>query len=450
MIREVNALEPRFKIDETHDIHAESWIESANGHLDFPIQNLPLGIFSYGGEHRRPGIAIGDRILDLESLLRAGLLSDDAKAAAEAANGQTLNRWMGLPVGERRALRRSLFALLSRGGGERPEDLKPMLRTAAECTLHLPAKIGDFTDFFAGINHARNAGRILRPDNPLLPNYKYVPVGYHGRSSSVRVSGAEVRRPHGQLRSGPEAEPEFLPSRKMDFELEIGVWVGVGNDLGETIPIAAAHQHIAGVCLLNDWSARDIQSWEYQPLGPFLAKNFSTTISPWVVTPEALAPYFMPQAPRDVADPLPLKYLTDEQDQDIGALDIECELLLSTEKMRAENIDAHSCCVTSSRHLYWTISQLIAHHASGGCNLQPGDLIGSGTISGPDAGSFGSLLEITENGRGALSLPSGEMRTFLEDGDEVVIRARARREGFATIGFGECRGRIIQARYIKP
>jgi fumarylacetoacetase len=304
--------------------------------------------------------------------------------------------------------------------------------------------VGDYTDFYAGIHHATNVGRQFRPDNPLLPNYKHVPIGYHGRSSSVCASGTPVRRPRGQRRPpADEAMPVFGPSRRLDFELELAVWIGPGNALGSTIPIGEATEHIAGFGLLNDWSARDIQAWEYQPLGPFLAKSFATSVSSWVVTPEALAPFRVPQPSRPAGDPAPLDYLFDPADQQQGAFDIELEVLLMTGCLRDRGLAPHRLAISTTRHLYWTVAQLVAHHASNGCNLQPGDLFGSGTISAPTADGFGSLLEITEGGRQPVTLASGNTRTFLEDGDEVIFRARATREGYVSIGFGEVRGTVV-------
>lgn len=423
--------------DETHDAARRSWVASANGHAAFPLQNLPLGVFSPPGGAPRAGVAIGDMILDLAGAVAAGLVE------AEIGGG-ALNALLGRGAPARRALRARLFALLAEGAAEEAR-LRPLLQPAAACTLHLPAHIGDYTDFYAGIHHATNVGRLFRPDNPLLPNYKYVPIGYHGRASSVVPSGAAVRRPNGQRKPATETVPSFGPSRNLDYELELGIWVGPGNALGETVPIGAAAEHIAGYCLLNDWSARDIQGWEYQPLGPFLAKNFATTISPWIVTPEALAPFRAAQPSRPEGDPAPLPYLLDAADQAGGALDIELEVLLLTEGLRAQGRPAHRLSLGNARHLYWTPAQLLAHHASGGCNLQPGDLFGTGTISSPGPGGLGSLLEITEGGRKPVELASGETRRFLEDGDEVILRATCRREGFATIGFGPCSGRVMSA-----
>jgi fumarylacetoacetase len=431
-------------IDETHDAKRRSFVASANGHPDFPLQNLPFGMFSPPGGGPRAGVAIGDAILDLLAAQQAGLFTGEAALAAQAAGGRALNDLMACGTGPRGALRGRLCELLDEDSPARPQ-MTAMLHQASTCTMHLPAAIGDYTDFYAGIHHATNVGRQFRPDNPLLPNYKYLPIGYHGRSSSIRVSGTPVRRPHGQRKPATEAVPSFGPSRNLDYELELGIWIGPGNEPGKPIPINRASDHIAGFCLLNDWSARDIQAWEYVPLGPFLAKNFATTISPWVITPEALAPFRRSQPPRPAGDPAPMEDLLDAADQERGALAIELEVLLVTEGLRTGHLPPHRLSIGSTAELYWTVAQLVAHHASGGCNLNSGDLFGSGTISGPAPGSFGSLLEITEGGRKPLALASGESRRFLEDGDEVIMRARARRDGYASIGFGECRGSILAA-----
>ncbi len=421
-------------IDATHQPSRRSWVASANGHADFPIQNLPFGVFSPHGARPRGGVAIGDAILDLEAAIPH--LARPAQAVAEAASGTALNPLLAQGAAERRALRAALADLLDAAAPPRPE----LLHRAADCTLHLPARIGDYTDFFAGIHHANNTGRQFRPDNPLLPNYKYVPVAYHGRASSVVASGAPVRRPNGQRKPAAETVPTFGPSRNLDYELELGIWIGPGNKLGEPIPIAEAGAHVGGFCLLNDWSARDIQGWEYQPLGPFLGKNFCTTISPWIVTPEALAPFRIAQPPRPEGDPAPLAYLWDAADQRGGGLDIDLEVLLLTPGLREQGLVAHRLTRSSARHLYWTVAQMVAHHTGGGCNLQPGDLFGSGTISAPSADGFGSLLEITNGGRQPLALESGETRRFLEDGDEIILRGWCEAPGAARIGFGECRG----------
>jgi len=435
-----------FEIDETHDPKRRSWVESAQGHADFPVQNLPLGIFSAGGDAPRGGIAIGDSILDLKAALDAGLFSGGAEVAARAAAGSTLNVLMAMPAQARSALRRRVSSLLAADGPDRAKVegmAASLLRDRATCEMQLPAAIGAFTDFFAGIEHASNGGRRRGQNPPLAPNYKYVPVAYHSRASSVRSSGHAIRRPNGQRVVGNATTPTFGPCLKLDFELEVGTWIGTGNALGEPIPIAHAAEHIAGLCLLNDWSARDIQRWESAPLGPFLSKNFGTTISPWIVTMEALAPFRIPQPARPAGDPKPLDYLWDEADQANGAFDIELEVLLSSEAMRAKKLPAQRVAASNMRHLYWTFAQMVAHHTCGGCNLSPGDLFGSGTVSAPDASGYGSIAELSFDGERPFDLASGEKRSFLENGDEVTLRARARREGYVSIGFGDCSGRIV-------
>src|SRR5262245_26114181 len=435
-------------IDETHSTTRRSWVASANGHADFPIQNLPFGVFTPPGGAARGGVAIGDEIFDLAAAIELGLFNGPAARAAEAAAGATLNPLFALGRDARLTLRRRLSDLLDADSAERDriEALRSrLLHRAEDCCLELPAAIGDYTDFFAGIHHATNAGKLFRPDNPLLPNYKYVPIGYHGRASSIRVSGATVRRPNGQRKGASETVPTFGPSRSLDYELELGVWIGPGNELGIPITIADAGNYVAGFCLLNDWSARDIQGWEYQPLGPFLGKSFFTTISPWVVTPEALAPFRTAQASRPAGDPGPLPYLWNAADQAGGGLDVELEVFLLTAGLEEKRLPAQRLSTGNARHLYWTVAQLVTHHSSGGCNLRPGDLFGTGTISAPSDDGLGSLLEISAGGRRPLALASGETRRFLEDGDTVVMRARCRHEGFASIGFGECRGTIAPA-----
>jgi len=425
------------QIDETHDPAARSRVASANGHPDFPLQNLPLGIFSDVGGPARGGVAIGDMVVDLSAAL--DLFEGEALAAAEAAIGATLNPLLALGRGPRRALRRALFALLRDDADER---IDAALRPAAACTLHLPARIGDYTDFYAGIHHAENIGRQFRPDQPLLPNYKHIPIGYHGRASSVRVSGTPVVRPMGQVKLPDAALPVVQPTARLDFELELGIWIGPGNALGSPIPLAGADAHIAGLCLLNDWSARDIQAWEYQPLGPFLAKSFLTSVSPWLVTAEALAPFRLAPAPRPAGDPAPLPYLVDAADRASGAYAIDFTATLSTAAMRAAGQATHRVTAVSATALYWTPAQFVAHHSLGGCDLRPGDLFGSGTISGADDGARGSLVEATQGGRLPLTLPGGETRGFLSDGDEIVLSASARADGFVTIGFGRCAGLV--------
>jgi fumarylacetoacetase len=431
-------------LDATHDGMRRSFVASANGHADFPLQNLPLGVFAPPGAAARAGVAIGDMILDLEGAQAEGLFCSDAEAAARAAAFGTLNALLALGATPRRALRAQLFELLAEGSALAAR-VAPLLHEAAACTLQLPARIGDYTDFYAGIQHATNVGALFRPDSPLLPNYKYVPIGYHGRASSIVPSGAALRRPNGQRKPATDTTPSFGPARNLDYELELGIWIGPGNALGTPIPIAEAAAHIAGYCLLNDWSARDIQAWEYQPLGPFLAKNFCSTVSPWIVTPEALAPFRVAQPPRPADDPRPMDYLWDAADQAEGALGLALEVHLMTPGLRAQGLPAHRLSAGDARALYWTPAQLVAHHACGGCNLNAGDLLGTGTISTAEEGGFGSLLEITRGGRQPITLASGETRRFLEDGDSVTLTARARREGFAGIGFGACTGTILPA-----
>jgi fumarylacetoacetase len=432
-------------LDETHDPARRSWVASANGHADFPIQNLPFGVFSTkSAPTPRGGIAIGDGVLDLAAACRANVFTGEAEEAAALAAEAPLNAFLAAGARPRRALRAQLSALLSEGAPGR-SALEPCLVERSGCTMHVPAAIGDYTDFYAGIHHALNVGRQFRPDQPLLPNYKYVPIGYHGRSSSIVISGTAVRRPHGQRKGPADDVPTFGPSRRLDYELELGIWIGPGNALGTPIPIGDAATHIAGLCLLNDWSARDLQTWEYQPLGPFLAKNFATSISPWIVTPEALAPFRVAQPLRPAGDPAPLPYLTDSRDLADGALEVELEALLHTPCLRAARLPPHRLSIGSTRHLYWTIAQLVTHHASNGCNLRPGDLLGTGTISASTPDGCGSLLEITTGGTTPITLASGNTRTFLEDGDEVIFRARGRRDGAASIGFGEVRGVVNAA-----
>jgi fumarylacetoacetase len=430
------------QLDQTHDPKLESWVLSASDHPDFPIQNLPLGVFSPQGGEPRGGVAIGNRILDLPAALAAGLFTGKAAEAAEAASGPALNSFLALGSGPRQALRMRLSELLTKGSPEQGR-VETCLHDAADCTLHLPAHVGDYTDFYVGIHHATNIGKQFRPDNPLLPNYKYVPIGYHGRASSIRPSGTPVRRPKGQLKSAEASTPSFGPSQRLDYELELGIWIGPGNTLGEPIPVNEAPEHVAGYCLLNDWSARDIQAWEYQPLGPFLSKNFGSTISAWIVTPEALAPFRIAQPPRPEGDPAPLPYLLDKADQREGGLDLELEVLILTPGLRNKGLPPHRLALSNAKNMYWTVAQMVAHHTCNGCNLQPGDFLGTGTISGPDETSCGSILEATLGGKNPIVLESGEERRYLEDGDEVILRARGRREGFAPIGFGECRAVIL-------
>jgi fumarylacetoacetase len=431
-------------IDETHDSTRRSWVESAREHLEFPIQNLPLGVFSPEGKAPRGGIAIGDMILDLPALALSGLLRGEALDAASMAAGDTLNALLALGAGYRRALRRQVSALLDEGSAHRRE-IEPLLVPMTQTRMHMPAHVPDYTDFYVGIHHATNIGTLFRPDNPLLPNYKHVPIGYHGRASTIRASGAPVIRPHGQTRAPGAEAPAFGPAGRLDYELELGMWMASGNELGQPIPIAGALDRVAGVTLLNDWSARDVQAWEYQPLGPFLAKNFLTTVSPWIVTMEALAPFRRPQPPRPEGDPAPLPYLWDENDQREGGLALDLEVHLTSAKMRKARLAPLRLSRGPASNMYWTMAQMIAHHASNGCLMQTGDLLGTGTISGPEAGTQGSLMEITRGGREPITLPTGETRTFLEDGDEVMLSGRFVAEGAVPIGFGPCTGTVQPA-----
>jgi fumarylacetoacetase len=422
--------------DDTNDPALVSWVASAQG-SDFPIQNLPLGIFSEAKGRRRPGIAIGDYLLDLPAV--ADLLDEDWR---NDLRQPVLNAWLARGLRAQRELRLRLQELLS---DERyRDDVEPRLIGQSEVRMHVPCLIGDYTDFYVGIHHATNVGGLFRPDNPLLPNYKYVPIGYHGRASSVRASGEPVIRPNGQ-RKAPDAEvPEFGASRRLDYELELGIWIGQGNELGSPIPIGEAGEHIAGYCLLNDWSARDLQAWEYQPLGPFLAKNFLTSVSPWIVTPDALKPFRVAMPPRPAGDPQPLPYLENPRDRESGALCVRLEVTLTTERMRAAGLAPHILSRGSAdAAMYWSAAQIVAHHSSNGCNLQPGDLIGTGTLSTDSADGLGSLLEISHGGKQPLALASGETRSFLEDGDEVTLKAWCEGEGAVRIGFGECVGRVV-------
>ncbi|TDK84600.1 fumarylacetoacetase [Mycolicibacterium mucogenicum] len=423
-------------LDFTHDPRRRSWVTSAGPDSEFPLQNLPFGVVAGAAGEARGVVRIGDMALDLSGLAASGLLDGEAQVAAETAADGTLNALFALGSGPRTALRRALHTLLAEGAPQQ-EAVAALLTPLPDVEVLLPARIGDYTDFYVGIHHARNVGALFRPDNPLLPNYKWVPIGYHGRASSVRVSGAPVTRPHGQLKAPDAQAPVLAPTRRLDFELELGVWIGPENRLGTSVRIDDAESHIAGYCLLNDWSARDVQAWEYQPLGPFLAKSFGTTVSPWVITPEALAPFRIPFDRAD-DDPAPLPYLDSPRHRTGGGLGIELEVHLRTARMRADGDAPIPISRSSSRHMYWTVAQLVTHHTSNGCNLRSGDLLGSGTLSGPDAGSEGSLLELSRGGTAPITLPNGEKRTFLEDGDEIRLRARAQRPGAATIGFGEC------------
>jgi fumarylacetoacetase len=434
-------------INETHDPALRSWVPSANvAGNDFPIQNLPFASFRRQGsdENFRGGVAIGDQILDLAALARAGLFSGDASQAVQAGAQPQLNALMALGAPVWSALRLALSRALREGAAEQAA-LQACLVPQTQVEYGVPARIGDYTDFYTSVHHATNIGKLFRPDNPLLPNYKWIPIGYHGRASSIGVSGQQFRRPVGQTLPPGAAQPTFGPCKRLDIELELGIFVGTSNELGDPVSMAQAEDHVFGLCLLNDWSARDIQAWEYQPLGPFLSKNFATTISPWIVTLEALAPYRVAfERPAD--DPQPLPYLDSETNRQCGAFDIQLQVGLETPKMREAGQGDATICRTSYRHAYWTVAQMVTHHTVNGCNLQPGDLFGSGTLSGPTLDQAGALIELTAGGKNPMSLPNGEARTFLEDGDAVVLRGWCEKPGAARIGFGECRGTVLPAR----
>jgi fumarylacetoacetase len=432
---------------------ARSWVTSANGHPDFSLQNVPFGVFRRANSTEAPrvGVAIGDDILDVAACQAAGLFDagdpethDVLQRAARACASPSLNALMALGGAARRALRTAVLELLrDDASAHRRQTAQHALVSQREAELFLPVQVGDYTDFYASVHHATNVGAMFRPDNPLLPNYKWVPIGYHGRASSLVPSGTAVRRPLGQRKGPNDAEPSVGPSRSLDYELELGAFVGTGNALGDTIAIADAEAHLWGLCLLNDWSARDIQAWEYQPLGPFLAKNFASTISPWVVTMEALEPFRAPLAARAEGDPAPLPYLTAASDRAHGGFALTVEVWLRTPRMREANEPAVRISQGSALDLYWSFAQMLTHHASSGCNLRSGDLLGSGTISGASVDSRGCLLELTSRGAEPITLPNGETRGFLADGDEVIMTAYAERDGVGRIGFGHCSGQIL-------
>ena len=423
----------------------KSWVRSANQpDSDFPVENLPYGVFRHNGQ-TRIGVAIGDQVLDLGACTEQKLLHQLPAEAREACLQDCLNRLMSLGREVWSTVRSAITGLLLEECDQQTRArVQPILIPLSDVQMQLPAEIGDYTDFYASIHHAMRVGKLFRPDNPLLPNYKYVPIGYHGRASSIVVSGTGIRRPCGQTKPPSDAEPTFGPAHSLDYELEVGIFVGPGNSLGAPIPISQAEEHIFGLCLVNDWSARDIQSWEYQPLGPFLAKNFATSISPWIVTMEALAPFRAPAEERPQGDPAPLPYLA-VPELSRSAVDLTLEVFLQSEQMRAAGMPAFRLSRANLQNLYWTPGQLLAHHASNGCNLRPGDLLATGTISGPKPGSEGCLLEMKHRSE-PVRLPTGETRTFLEDGDEVIFHGFCERSGLPRIGFGECRGRIVPSR----
>ena len=419
-----------------------SWVESANEPAtDFPLRNLPFGVFRRGGA-AAIGVAIGDRVLDVAAASRAGLLPSLPAAIAGTLAAGTLNPLMGLGRPAQRAVRDALLELLAARNAAGARRAAELLVPMSGAEMLLPVQIGDYSDFYASIHHATNVGSMFRPDNPLLPNYQWIPIGYHGRASSIVVSGTEIRRPSGQTRDDPTAPPAFGPSKRLDYELELGVYVGAGNALGAPVTMADAEDHLWGVCLVNDWSARDIQAWEYQPLGPFLAKSFATTVSPWVVTLDALEPYRVGAAPRPAGDPQPLPYLTSDANTRRGGIDLTLEVWIQSRTMRERGLDPMLVSRGSFAEMYWTLAQMLAHHASNGCNLRAGDLLGSGTVSGPTVESRGCLLERTWRGSEPIELPDGEKRAFLQGGDEVILRGYAARDGMPRIGLGDCRGRI--------
>lgn len=432
-------------LNETHDPALSSWVESANrGGADFPIQNLPFGIFRRRGasEAWRGGVAIGDQIMDLGAAHATGVLGADAAAAAAACGEATLNRFMAMGPAVWSALRLALSRALRKGAAQ-ADALRACLVSQAEAEYTVPARIGDYTDFYTSVHHATHIGQQFRPDNPLLPNYKWIPIGYHGRASSIIISGQDFHRPCGQAMPPGATTPVFGPSQKMDIELELAVFIGRGNELGHPIPIADVDAHVFGLTLLNDWSARDIQPWEYQPLGPFLSKNFATTISPWIVTLEALAPYRVAPPTRAAGDPQPLAYLDSPANREAGAIDIQLDVLLQTARMRSAEEPASRLTATSYRHAYWTLAQMVAHHTVNGCNLQPGDMLGTGTLSGPTLDQAGALIELTVGGKHPVTLPNGEQRTFLDDGDRIILRGWCEKPGAARIGFGDCAATVL-------
>lgn len=433
-------------LNETHDPSLTSWVASANDPAsEFPIQNLPYAAFRRGGstDPFRVGVAIGNQILSAGALVSSAYLSDAAAPAAAACHEPTLNRLMQCGAGAWRALRLALSRALREHSGER-RSLEASLIPMDQAEFAVPAHIGDFTDMYTSLDHALNVGRLFRPDNPLMPNFRWIPCGYHARVSSIGVSGQRFHRPRGQLMLPGAASPVCEPTRRLDYELELAIWIGQGNALGDQISIKDADSHVFGIGLLNDWSARDIQAWEYQPLGPLLGKNFATTVSPWVVTMEALEPFRVPWT-RPQSDPQPLAYLESSANRDRGAIDIQLETWLVSSGMTKRREAPQRLSSTSFRHCYWTVAQMVTHHTINGCNLQAGDLIGSGTQSGPGPGEAGALIELTEGGRKPISLQSGESRTFLEDGDTVILRGQCQREGFRSIGFGACEGSVLPA-----
>ena len=429
----------------THQPDAQSWVTSANAsECDFPLQNLPYGVFSTSKNAEfRIGVAIGDKILDLKSALADSALKGITKAAASALQHSTLNAFMALTKKEWSTVRLALFKALKEGSSQQAK-LEAHLVEQKSVKYRVPCDIGDYTDFYTSIHHATNVGKLFRPDNPLLPNYQWIPIGYHGRSSSIEVSGHSFHRPKGQLKPPTADTPSLEPCKRLDYELEVGIYIGTGNKLGETINLDEAEDHAFGLCLFNDWSARDIQAWEYQPLGPFLSKSFASTVSPWIVTMEALAPFRQTWS-REASDPQPLPYLDSPSMREHGAVDMQLEVLLQTPKMREAKQPAERIALSNFNHSYWNIAQMITHHSVNGCNLRAGDLLGSGTLSGPTADSVGALLEATEGGKNPLTLSNGEERTFLLDGDTVVLNGWCSNDSARRIGFGQATATVLPA-----
>jgi len=435
------------QINETHDINLTSWVESANiKGCDFPIQNLPFAEFrtKNTNEEFRGGVAIGDQVIDLAKLSHLNIFTGDAKTALDAASESTLNTFMGLGEQYWSALRLALSKAL-REGAQQQKEMQSTLIAQADIEFSLPCRIGDYTDFYTSIYHATAVGSLFRPDNPLLPNYKWVPIGYHGRSSSIDVSGQTFHRPKGQTKAPDADTPSFGPCKRLDYELELGIYLGKGNELGDAIAIENAENHVFGFCVFNDWSARDLQAWEYQPLGPFLAKNFASTVSPWIVTTEALAP-FRTSWTRDENDPQPMPYLESAANREQGAFDIQMDVKIQTQKMRDENHQPTHVSASSFKHSYWTVAQMVTHHTVNGCNFMPGDMLGSGTQSGPTHEEAGSLLELSRGGKEKITLSNGEQRSFLEDGDNVIMRGWCEKPGYARIGFGSVESTVLPAK----
>lgn len=433
-------------LNQTHNAKLKSWVDSANnGKTDFPIQNLPFGIFKRrdSDEDFRAGVAIGDQVVDMAAAQQAGIFSDKLAPALEHLNKAELNGFMALGRPTWSAVRAELSSALAEDAQDQ-EKLSSCLVPQSAVEYSMPARIGDYTDFYTSINHATNVGKLFRPDDPLLPNYQWIPIGYHGRCSSIKVDGHAFHRPKGQIKAPNEDTPTLAPSKRLDYELEVGIYIGAGNVLGTSIDLDDAEDHVFGLCMFNDWSARDIQAWEYQPLGPFLSKSFASTVSPWIVTLEALEP-FRTQWTRPDDHPQPLAYLDSEQLRQHGAVDMYLEVSMLTERMHAAGQEPESVAVSNFKDSYWSIAQMVAHHSVNGCNLQSGDLFGSGTQSGTSKDSFGALIEATQGGKNSIALSNGETRTFLEDGDTVVLRGWCENKQSIRIGFGSARATVLPA-----